>query len=581
MILNLLFGLVISWIANAYGLLPFVLSKKKLPNNPFLIILIGIAILAYLSQLFLIGGKIDSFSTLVTVIGAITIHWRYANLVQTEIKNSTQNLLNLPKHLLLALLGSTLIIAYQSAQITKINDMGMYYLQTIKWMQSFGLVNGIANLHPAYGLYSNWHSLSALFSGQTIFDIFYPNEGIQYLGLNGLLLMVGIGFLSWENYYQANPFIFVFSILFIPLGFLFLSAPSPDLPIIFYTGLILYIAIGKIELNWVIFILACFGFMLKPPALLPVFAGIIAYKNIWIVFFNKYLSTSISKKFTHLATIILLPFALLSPGLIKNYSLSGHLFYPLANQSIPVIGNLMPKQAWEVPLDWNQAYRNGIINWGNKDDFSANVVKKNVENHNFLNQFLKWVNRSGYKGVMNKFVSMIWLVGVILLLTEVIRKPIAGIKLSNTQLFFIGLTLIILTLEWFILRQYRLMLPTAISLAGLSFGNYWNKKLLSQKFLVPYFALLLFAILSFIPFHLLKKESRNKQITSFNGFEPRNLILPFHQYQDTNVFKGYCWDSPLPCQSASHKKFLFQFGYEIQALGNSSSDGYKLAPVKK
>ncbi len=581
MILNLLFGLLLGWIAHAYGLLPFVLTKKKLPENPFFVILIGIALLAHLSQCMLLGGKIDFFSFLVVAIGAPVIKWRFGTLVQTEIKNSTQKFMGLPKFLLFALFGSSLLMAYHSAQITKINDMGMYYLQTLKWMQSYGLVNGLANLHPAYGLYSSWHSLLSLFSGQTIFDAFYPTEGIQYLGINGFMLIIALCFLTWESYHNANPFNIIFSILFIPIGFLFLSAPSPDLPIIFYTGLIIYIAISKTEQNWVVFILACFGFMLKPPALLPVIVGIIAYKNIWSAFLKDEILNSLSKKATRLASIILLPLALLVPGLIKNYSLSGHILYPMANQSIPILGSVLPKPTWQVPLDWNQAYRNGIVNWGVKDDFSANVVRKNIENHSILKQYLNWIQRSGYKGIINKLMSLIWIIGFILLLLEAIRKPIAGVALGRTQLFFIGLTLLLLALEWLILRQYRLMLPSAIGLASLCIGNYWNKKLLNQKFLVPYFTLVLFVILSFVPFHLFKSQSRNKQITTFNGFEPKNIFLPYHQYSDTSRFTSYCWNQPLPCQSPSHGTFLYQFGYEIQALGNSPKEGYRLSPVKK
>jgi hypothetical protein len=168
-----------------------------------------------------------------------------------------------------------------------------------------------------------------------------------------------------------------------------------------------------------------------------------------------------------------------------------------------------------------------------------------------------------------------------LLLLEAIRKPLAGLALGGTQLFFIGLTLLLLALEWFILRQYRLMLPTAIGLASLCLGNYWNKQLLKQKFLVPYFTLVFFMMLSFIPFHIFKTQSRNKQITTFNGFEPKNIFLPYSHYSDTTRFTSYCWNQPLPCQSPSHSAFLFQFGYEIQALGNSPKEGYRLIQVKK
>ncbi len=581
MILNLLIGIIISFLAYYYGVLPFALGNKKIPENPFFIALIGLGILGIISQFILLGGKTDAFSLFVVVVGAFVIKWRYANLVQTETKRSLIALAHLPKASLFTFLVCSLLIAYQSAQVTKINDMGMYYLQTIKWVESFGLVKGIANLHPAYGLFSSWHSLSALFSCHTFLTAIGMPETLKYLGLNGLLLSLSLGFFLWEAVKSPNSYLFIYSLISILLGFLYLSAPSPDLPVIIYTGLLIYLAIGKEELNWVIFILSCFSFSLKPPALIPVFIGLLAFKNLWILFKIEQSGLSQAKKIVRVSSLLLMPIFLLAPLIVKNYIISGHLLYPMANQSFSSVAKYLPQPEWQVPADWNQAYRTGIINWGNKDDFSTNVVKTNIKNKSIINQFTVWWLRAGYKGLINKLISFIWIFGFVILLLHKSKRLTLGKTINNTMHFFIGLTLIIMVVEWLILRQYRLLLPSTVVLTSLCLGLFIPRRILGKKSFLPAIILAVFLFLSFIPFSLMKESSRNKQITNFGGFEPRNLILPFYQYHDTSVFKGYCWDKPLPCQSLSHRQFLHQFGYEVQCLGNTTSEGFKMVLVKK
>jgi hypothetical protein len=280
---------------------------------------------------------------LVIIFGGFVIKWRYKHLVQTETKKSLIALTNLPKASVFTFVICTLLIFYQSAQVTKINDMGMYYLQTIKWVESFGLVKGIANLHPAYGLFSSWHSLSALFSFQTFFDFFKLTNGLKYLGINGLLLSLSLGFFIWEGFKKPNAYLFIYGLTALLLGFLYLSAPSPDLPVIIYTGLLVYLAIGKEEINWIILLLSFFSFTIKPPALLPIFIGLIAFKNLWLLLKIEKSDLSFAKKIVRISSLLLMPFLLLGPLIYKNHVVSGHLLYPMSNQSFSLIAKYLPQ----------------------------------------------------------------------------------------------------------------------------------------------------------------------------------------------------------------------------------------------
>lgn len=62
-------------------------------------------------------------------------------------------------------------------------DEGLYYIPTIKWLQAYGTVNGLANLHIRLGYNSSWHVLAAAF---TFFQPTYLNE----LGISLMLATI-------------------------------------------------------------------------------------------------------------------------------------------------------------------------------------------------------------------------------------------------------------------------------------------------------------------------------------------------------------------------------------------------------
>jgi hypothetical protein len=62
-------------------------------------------------------------------------------------------------------------------------DNETYYIQTIKWLNEFGFVKGLANLHPFFAQTSGWHILQSAFSFSYL--PFSNND------LNGFCLLLG------------------------------------------------------------------------------------------------------------------------------------------------------------------------------------------------------------------------------------------------------------------------------------------------------------------------------------------------------------------------------------------------------
>ncbi len=553
-----------------YGLLPFIFLKQASPKNPFSIFIIGFAVVGFISILCWIGGPINNFCYWTIIAGAIATLLLNREYHKAAINNLYLFIKQQRWFEKIAICTVLIPILYQSAQPGKINDMGMYYMQTMQWMHGFGLVKGLANIHPAMGLGSAWHSLTVLFDPFSIgFDHRWQ--------INAVLVFVFILFYWFEAHQSKSLFLLVSFVLCMPISFLYLTAPSPDLPLLLLTTVLFYWVWFDFEkLHWfILLLLAVFLFACKPPAFIPVLMAL-------LVFIRRLKSTKKRILF------ICMSLCLCSTVLYRNYILSGYLLYPYNK---PDISNA----PWKVPQDWNQAYRTGIISWGLTDRFDkATLVRAGKTGENRLPV---WLGRVGYKGLFNKaiFLNFLITIGIILISTF---KTNAKLGKQN-YLLLIGF-LLIQTAEWLLLSQYRLMLPSFVILSGLNL--YFAKDLFfstNSIVIKPVSILaylnLLFCILAFAPFRFLTKTSRNQSITQSNGFQANFLIQPFsgsignkidsvalgQYYVHFYSNQVYCWDCPVPCQSKSHRNYLHNnFGYVLVPLGPEISDGFKLTLSK-
>ena len=75
-----------------------------------------------------------------------------------------------------------LVILLINAGPTMMDDTESYHIQSIKWIQEYGTVPGLVNLHERFGFNSSWFSSTALFS-------FSPKTSGGFTALNGVLSM--------------------------------------------------------------------------------------------------------------------------------------------------------------------------------------------------------------------------------------------------------------------------------------------------------------------------------------------------------------------------------------------------------
>ena len=68
----------------------------------------------------------------------------------------------LPLQLIMSVI--TVLIIAQCSTAPFVIDNETYYIQTIKWLNEYGFVRGLANLHISLGQCSGWHILQSAFS---------------------------------------------------------------------------------------------------------------------------------------------------------------------------------------------------------------------------------------------------------------------------------------------------------------------------------------------------------------------------------------------------------------------------------
>jgi len=114
-----------------------------------------------------------------------------------------------------------LVISFAGSFFPFILDYFGYYLPTVKWISEYGLVKGVSNLDILLGQMSFWH----------IFQAGFSHFSDPFLRMNSLVLIIYLIYILEKEYW--------IHLVFLPFLFLFSQSPSPDLPAIVFSMIIL------------------------------------------------------------------------------------------------------------------------------------------------------------------------------------------------------------------------------------------------------------------------------------------------------------------------------------------------------
>lgn len=385
------------------------------------------------------------------------------------------------------------LIVAQCASIPFIIDNETYYIQTIKWLNEYGFVKGLANLHIFFGQTSGWHITQSVFN----FSFLYTN----FNDLSGFCLLLGNLFAIQKlNMYFSNNNKNYLIIGLLPVAnvllFQFISAPSPDMVVYILSFIVFFYFIENYKntssdsfstiVVLVLFILYC-----KPTSflmlLLPTTLLITNFKTLLPQLFSSF-------------TLGILVLALF---ITKNTFLTGYPLFPVTTLNLGNYDFKVPHELVDFYFDQKRLYRFFLTN----EEFHS---------LSFFEKFGKWISMEKISGLFN-----ILSISLVAVLPFLIRKGF------NQRAFWVLYFLMVVQLIVLIVTspQFRFFIHF-----NLFFGFLMVSFLLKNKKIIHiglYLSLVLVGILLFFPIKY-SYLTQNKLIMDNSKFSMRNIVFPYH-----------------------------------------------------
>lgn len=420
-------------------------------------------------------------------------------------KKSYQEIRNRSKKDVLIFIIAVFCILFFSSFYPFILDHFGYYVPTVSWLQEYGLVKGIANLDLTLGQMSTWHIIQAGFS----------NFSDPFLKLNAILL-IAYTFYSIENKSWIQ-------LIFVPALLIFSHSPSPDLPTIVFS-LVILSEIFSGARNWAfLFAFAVFTFSIKPTVIwLPLFVFLWA------------LSETKSLKHCFFAASILMLFGL------KNIWTFGFPVFPVSSPDLGV--------SWKPNADILKTSSEFALIKTYDEKFTYSEISK----FSWLDYIKNWLFVGGIKSVLN--ISII--VSLLLFSLITLTKKQKILNLLCISLLFKAFVILAFS------AQYRFLIDLFFVVCFVLFFKYCSKK---TAVWVSASLMLLCGVFFLIP-DLFKKTIPSFKLGEFmTEFKAKQLIKPaVYQYKEYNHFKvgklkfnvsktyPFNFDTPLPAISEGY-----------------------------
>jgi len=279
-----------------------------------------------------------------------------------------------------------------------------YYIPTTTVLDANGITKGIVNLQMVLGQNSFWHILQA-FTNET-FDF--------YTRINIFLVFVFLLFV-----YETKRFVLLF---FIPLFFLFVQSPSPDLPVFIISIIVCYKVIWQRKTTSFGFLLgvSVFAFAIKPTVFwLPIFVSLVGLR-----------AQKINIKDVIVPVIIAVLF------FSKNFISSGNVVFP--------IGDFYTNVDWQPHASLVER----SIETAKLKTYDLQYTIEEINQFSLFEKIMNWFNLNGIKKIVHFFIA-------------VCSLSFLGFSIwkKNTLyvFLFVTITIKILVVFWFS-GQYRFML---------------------------------------------------------------------------------------------------------------------------
>ena len=549
--------------------------KENLPESTF-ILLTGLIALSTFCHFWSLFYKVGIATHLCILFFTILYIYFQRKILATEVKN---HLLNIYKSHPITKLLFVIFMAiglFYSVVPSEYGDDGLYYIQSMKYIEEYGVVPGAALTIDSIAFNSNWHMVSAFFS----FSFFKSDLYIDINGLFYLILMtyslIGLNRIFTGEKIQKSTFIrsammlptFTYAVMLVPT--------SADPIIIMGTWILLNTTYEKMEtknlyqydlISLFLFIFSIYLFTVKISFL------IILLLPIYIAF------RMILNKETF-SPIIITCILILIPFFIRNIIVSGYLLFAFPSLDFFNVEWKLP----EYMLDGMMR----SIKASARVRFSSTI---DVEKMSISEWFPLWWNQkiTFYKAL----VVCIGIYIVYLAISSFICITKKGIKfcLANYEkgILLHSITLISILFWFFNAPDFRfsfgfLFIPAYMLFAYLSLATY--KKI--KKIFFIYFGLL------FIYLHILLYQNFTGLSAPFDPIKKyaiKPAKFPNVECVRTKAYNFYYylpitdhiadppgfWNGPIPCFDKNHLNSNYHI---LMTRTNNIKDGFKIQPLQ-
>ncbi len=189
MLYLILYYILITFACLWLGILTYSFFPKEIQGGKLIIhyLIIGLIVATVFGQWAVLFLPITLFTCSFFLILSVLISINLKNRITVAVRKCLDSFIHQDRLFYLCLFCFLIMILILNAGPVKMDDTESYHIQMVKWIQEYGSVPGIANLHLRFGFNSSWFTSIALFS--------YPVQGLNTYGaLNGLLSL-------WLCYY--------------------------------------------------------------------------------------------------------------------------------------------------------------------------------------------------------------------------------------------------------------------------------------------------------------------------------------------------------------------------------------------
>jgi hypothetical protein len=491
-----MFLIILSWFYILFTTinLGFGLDKIiNLKNKNFVITsILGLFLVTVLASIWAVFGRINiEFHGILFLINVV-LFFKFRNEIATIYKSFFKDFKQLELVLKSYLIVISFLIVAQCASIPYVIDNESYYIQTIKWINEYGFVKGIVNLHFFLGQTSGWHITQSAFN----FSFLYKN----FNDLSGFCLLLGTIFAiqKLHDYYQNNIKTYLI-IGLLPIAnilfFQFISAPSPDIPV------------------YVISFILFFYFLEN-------------YKNISVETFNLIVILVLFVLYIKNTTLtfVLIPmillglnFKLLSKNLIKPIAIAALIFTLFITKNMIICGSpIFPSKAFNL-VTTNYAIPD-VIEQFYFDQLNYYGYFINMQQYHSMSAFelfLKWLSLPKLNGLFNKISILL-----------ILAAPFFIYKFQNKKGLWMlyGLMVVQMMLLFATSPQYRFFMNFILFFSLFCLACIvQSKKILNFILLVSLIPTLVILLISIN----LNRFSNYKFMMEMSTFSTDNFIFPY------------------------------------------------------